>query len=223
MRYNFISTAPMQSPKNLGKVVYETKNDKIKYSDEILGEGLGVQFPILQPMARVDFEKDAQVVFTTIIQEGDENSNHNYQVYCEEVHKIMKKKGISIDESNFKIIWISSVDSLNEQLKLFDDLIHSIFPDDNIYACLTYGNKPNISTLTMALEYAEKCINYTSLECLVYGRYPHYNEDRPAEIFDYSALIFMNSIINQLMQMNVTDIGSVVSELLPKEYNGGEE
>ena len=217
MRKNFISTASLQQERSLRKAVYESQNEKLKYNTLLSeGEEAGVQFPILQPMANTA-NAESPLVFTTIVTKGNPDAERNYALYKEKVKKLMAKKQIPITDENFQTILLEGKDSMNEQLGLFESLIQTIHPKDQIQACLTFGNKPNIVTLHMALEYARLCIEGVEIENFVYGRYPHFNEERNAEIYDYSAMVYMSSLVNQMVEMKIKNPGQIIRSILGGE------
>lgn len=218
MRQHYISTASLQQERSLKKAVYESQNETLKYCAEFLNEGdeTGVQFPILQPMAN-RATTESPVIFTTIVTKENPDAERNYAVYKEKVKNLMGEKQIPVSEENFQVILLEGRDSMKEQMGLFDALIRTIHPGDRIQACLTYGNKPNIATLYMALEYARQCVEDVEIENLVYGRYPHYNEARKAEIYDYSAMVYLSSLVNQMVEMKIKNPGQIISAMVGGE------
>jgi hypothetical protein len=91
---------------------------------------------------------------------------------------------------------------MDVQLKLFADIASAIKPNEEIYACISYGTKPMPLVLTMVLNYAHGLIENTSVGCVVYGRLPHTDDVSGGSlIYDTTSLFHMNSVVNKLSEM----------------------
>jgi hypothetical protein len=188
-------------------------NPKLEYGGE-------TRFPIVPVISGFTDSGDAVRVIA-VITDGDKsnakNTAYNYRTYFEpEIKKICRAKELEFD--SIKLIHTPDNESIDAQLKLFSDIADAIHPGDEVYACISYGTKPMPIVLTMALNYAYKLKKDVSIGCIVYGRFPHLEEDQgKALIYDTTSLFYMDSIVNKLAEIKAEDPAKAVRLMLGLE------
>jgi len=193
----FITTIPFQGKDSNGndmlKPVQYTPvgNSRLTYGE--------TRFPVV-PLINGYAERGDKIRVIAILTDGD-NFRHNFDTYfVPEINALVEKNGYLFD--GVEIVTSSDNEDINTQLTLFIDIIAKIGEGEEISACITYGTKPTPIVQTMALNYAHKLKN-TKIECVVYGRFRHGNPI--GDIFDTTALFYMDSIVNKLAENKASD------------------
>jgi hypothetical protein len=190
----FIATIPFQGKDKDGNdmlkpVTYTPAgNSRLTYG--------ATRFPII-PLINGYAERGDRVRVIAIFTDGD-NFKHNYETYfVPEVTELAAQNGYTFD--GIEIVQTPNKEDIDTQLALFADIIAKIGDGEELYACITFGTKPTPIVQTMALNYAYKLKKDTSIGCVVYGLFRHGNP--VGEIFDTTALFYMDSIVNKLAEM----------------------
>jgi hypothetical protein len=185
----FIATISFQKEGQLTPVIYKPEgNSRLEYGK--------TRFPII-PVINGYAERNDKIRIIAILTDGDQY-NHNYETYfIPEVTELVDKKGYAFD--GIEVVHTPNKEDIDTQLALFVDIISKIGDGEELFACITYGTKPTPIVQTMALNYAYKLKKDTSIGCVVYGLFRHGNP--VGEIFDTTALFYMDSIVNKLAEM----------------------
>lgn len=96
--------------------------------------------------------------------------------------------------------------------------------NDEIFACMTFGTKPLTSALLMAVRYAYRIKENTSVACVVYGEItrPQRNQNTwKAQVYDMTALIEMDELVRRLADRKVSDPWGAISAVLGLEETHG--
>ncbi len=195
---HFISVIPLQqklSPMNYANIE----------SVPILENNAPTCFPILIPMANLA-QKDETIRVTSVITET-ESAKRNYETFLARLNALKDEKGFEVEMCEIKVPF---EETSAKHLKLFEDIISNIKPDERLTADITFGNKPTPMAILMALNYAYQYCENTAVEALVCGEVDF--SYRPAEgeagkgfIFDTSALFYMNSLMNRMAVAKPSD------------------
>jgi hypothetical protein len=190
----FIATIPFQGKDKdrndmLKPVTYTPAgNSRLAYG--------ATRFPII-PLINGYAERGDRVRVIAILTDGD-NFKHNYEAYfVPEITELATKNGYAFD--GIEILRTPNKEDIDTQLALFADIISKIGDGEELFACITFGTKPTPIVQTMALNYAYKLKKDTSVGCVVYGLFRHGN--LVGDIFDTTALFYMDSIVNKLAEM----------------------
>ncbi len=196
----FIVTIPLQVAK---KVKYAAGDP----NETLLANDMETAFPMLIPISNsvTEGEQINVIVITT------ENSNvmdENVKALDEELKFLGKEKNFTYTVTEIKV---SSEENNDKHLGLFRDII-SIFKDnDEVYADITYGQKPTPMVLLMALNYAYEMCGNTDVKAIIYGQVTRARtndgtmEITSASIYDVSPLFHMNSIVNKMASVKPKD------------------
>jgi len=210
----FISVIPYQGKDKDGKdmlksFVYKPRgNSKLAYGK--------TRFPII-PVINGYTEKGDKVRIIAILTDG-ENFAHNYKTYfAPEINEIVKKKDLNFD--GIEIVRSPDKEDIDTQLKLFGDVISLIGDNEEIYACITYGTKPTPILESMALRYAYQLKKNVSIGCIVYGRYTFKDESDNNGIYDTTALFHMESVVNRLAELKISNPEIAIKAMLEDDKN----
>ena len=209
----FIMTIPFQPPGGLKKTRYYPKNcSELKYGE--------THFPIIPVIAH--HARDEKEVRIVIIKTEGENYEWNYkEIFLPEIEEIRKELGVSFE---LETITTKDEETIDVQLKLFERLINVIEDNEELYVCITYGTKPTPIALFLALSYAYRLKEGTSVERVVYGK--HFHKEPPGDteslLFDTTALFYMDAIVNRLAEAKVANPIEVIGSLLNvRKYEEG--
>lgn len=90
--------------------------------------------------------------------------------------------------------------------------------NDELFACTTYGTKPQAQAVMMAVQYGYRIKYNTSIACIVYGEIPRKEPDSDtwstAKVYDVTALTQMDEIVRVLADRKVADPKSVIKYIL---------
>ena len=186
----------------LKPVLYESLgSDRLGYGE--------TRFPIIPVIANYTTADDS-VKIVAIITEGD-SFQHNFDAYfVPEVTTLSEKIGFQFE--GIDVIRTPDSEDISVQLALFGDIIDKVRDNDELYACITYGTKPTPIILSMAMNYAYRLKENTTVECIVYGRYDHVAKS--GRIFDTTALFYMDSIVNRLAELKTENPTDTIKALL---------
>jgi hypothetical protein len=188
---HFITFISLQEDalQNLALANYQAvDNGWLNYSQEH-----AVRFPIVPVIAGYVEEGD-DIVLTSILAEAtgvDEDVLIHYKRLQEEVEAIKENDTVEFSCTFEKIH--THYEATDESLtKLWNDIFSCIKEDDDVYACITYGEKPY--TIALYLSFVEALTRYKdSIEigCCVYGQYKKITEQNIiSRIKDITPLIF---------------------------------
>lgn len=164
-------------------------NSTIEYDGEVI-------FPINGVLART-LNKDDDVKVVLLKKEDIEgNSERNTGEYKNELDKINLNIGAKIE---YKILSAPHDESREIQEKLFKEILGEFEEGAAVYADITYGTKSLPIIVFSALNFAERFFK-ADIKNIVYGKVDFDRDNKPCnpELFDMSALFFLNSIVNTI-------------------------
>jgi len=164
-------------------------NSTIEYDGEVI-------FPINGVLART-LRKDDDVKVVLLKKEDiDGNSGRNTAEYKKELDRINSGIGAKIE---YKILSTPHNESREIQEKLFKEILDEFAEGAIVYADITYGTKSLPIIVFSALNFAERFFN-AEIKNIVYGKVDFDKDNNPCnpELFDMSALFYLNSIVNTI-------------------------
>ena len=208
----FLATSPRQ--KVTGDLIYEpVECEYLRYDKPNC-------FPILCVMnACLEAGDEAELIVITAKDDSgtlDKDGNPadywcglNFDLLSREAAALACEKGASLKTTRLEIPFRETTSS---HLDNFRRLIRLFHTDDQVYADVTYGSKPGLMPLWIALNFAQKNVDDLSVETIVYGLRLH-GTDRQ-ELYDVTRLFIMDQIVSQLGAMNTADPAAVIEKLL---------
>ena len=199
----FIMCCPLQGKFDLNETLYKPiENEKLKYKE--------TRFPVI-PLIN-GYVECGEKICLLLIRTKREATERNKCFLEQELDILKKEKNIDVELCE---IFTDDSEDIKTQLKLFIDIISKISDGDELYACMTYGTKPTPIIEMMALNYGYRALNNISIGAIVYGLYHHEKDMDYGEIFDITALFYMDEMVNKIAAMGVED-----PETLLKEFMG---
>ena len=193
----------------------EGRLDSYKYKavgSERLSVDSCISFPILAAINGyvAPGEDFALVTLVTDTEDG----RRNYVLFREQVTALCEKRGFNLPE--FRTVTAPNEDGVSVQLSLFQKLIDQTEDEDDLYVCITYGTKPMSQTLLMAVKYSYTIKKNTSIGCVVYGRVDRSGPQEAwyGEVYDMTALLRMEEIVNKLAASGTSDPEKVIKKIL---------
>lgn len=203
----FICVVPQQPPGSLQLSEYEAVgNSKLKYG--------ATRFPVI-PLINAYAQKDEEI-HVIVVMSDYEHSRVNYEYFKEEFAKLQEAKGFRCPELD--LITIPYLETLETHLTTFRELFKRLEDNDDLYACITYGNKPVPLVEVMALKYAHGIRRNVSISCIVYGLKDYSVTPHHMRIFDVTALVQLDEIVHEIIHMNnnrqIAEPDQLITELL---------
>ena len=198
----FLMITPQQPTGNLKKNVYEpVGNSRLTYGE--------TSFPIIPTIAA--YAEAGETVSLVTLTYDYEHCKNNLIALKNEIDSLSQTSGITVEVES---ILVPFDDSTEAALNSFSKLIEHIEESDDLYACLTFGSKPMPLVMMLVLRYATSVIPNTCLECVVYGQIDRSQTEPKAKIYDVTALVQLDEIINLLAMQKTPEPASVIKRLL---------
>lgn len=197
----FMTAIPLQMRGGLKRTRYTSENNKLIASNE------PYSFPILPVIAASTEPEEAIEIITICTDTAD--VVENAATFQTQLDEVQKKAGFSY---KIKPLQIPHSETDDKHLALFSKLIESIDDEDELYACLTYGDKPTSLVMFLAINYAYK-LKRASLETLVYGMIVSHAENKGV-LYDITSLFYLNSIVEKAEVFGDIDSEKIAKLLL---------
>lgn len=180
MRKVFFSTMPMQ------------KVEAVKYESPIYPESSNTAYPITISVENNCKAGDHIVLVSVVTHSAEKNlSEINYELYQEQVKKIVKEKGATLEFVKVAVE-VNPTPTLHREL--YQKLIDCIKDGDKLFADITYGFKFNPIVLFSALNYGYQAMQDVDVKEIFYAQYYNGTDSRTPKYYDITALFYMNSI-----------------------------
>jgi len=164
-------------------------NSTIEYNGEVI-------FPINGVLA-CTLKKDDDVKVVLLKKEDiDGNSDRNAGKYKKELDKINSNLGAKIE---YRILSTPHNESRAVQEKLFKEILGEFVEGAAVYTDITYSTKSLPIIVFSALNFAQRFFK-ADIKNIVYGKVDFDKDNNPfnPELFDMSALFYLNSIVNTI-------------------------
>ena len=208
----FITYMALQTEKNLLECKYACKsNDRLNYEGK-------TRFPII-PVIDGYVKKGEPFQVVVLLQENNKDVIRNYELLKEELKTIVNKKEIKLTDDSFLEIMVSKEETAFEELKCYEKLLDSINDNDELYLCITYGQKPITIVEMMALNTSYNIKKNISVGCVVYG-----GLDRSVDpknpiptLYDVTPLFLMSQMSYELATAKVKNPIQIIRNVLNEE------
>ena len=198
----FIMCCPLQPEGKLDKIQYASSGDEKLKLDK------PTRFPVI-PLIN-GYAEDGEKVEIILIRSEYENTKLNEEYLRQEAGELEKEKNIEIT-----IVPVDTPynETISTELDLFVDIIGHINDGDMLFACATYGTKPTPIIEIMAVNYGYRALNNVSIGAIVYGQ-RDFNKPGMGELFDITALFYMDEMVNKLAQAKTKNPGDVIKRIM---------
>lgn len=169
-----------------------------------------VHYPILTAVSGYVEEGEEFEVVEVITDTKATQKNH--QIFVEELSALCACKKNRC-KAHHEIV-IPDDERVTVQLDTFQKLIDKVADDDELFACLTYGSKPLVTAIKMAVQYAYRVLNNASIRCIVYGKIYWPASAGKADVVDMTALIQLDEIVRVLANQHLSNPKEVISRIL---------
>ncbi len=195
----FLATVPRQTITG-GNIYHAVDNPRLQYDAEN-------HFPVLALINGYAQPGDSIVVYA--ITADDAHCRQNLLELRDAVLSLCQQLGVTcrVDE-----VAIPFDESLETHLSTFTQLITLVDDHDTLFADITYGTKPTPILQMLALNFAYRAKIDVSIGCVAYGEKNH--RTGCCRMFDVTALVLMDEIVNNLAKMKVPDPSDSIKKLL---------
>ena len=200
----FFTSIPLQKQGKLGRYHYEA------IGNEHLNMESTTCFPILAAVQ--GYVEPGEHFRLIAVMPDTEDGRRNLDVLKEELTVLCAGKGI-VCENGVELVPAPVDERVSSHVNTFQRLIDLADDEDELFACITYGTKPQSMAVLMAIKYAYRVKENTSLGCIVYGQIDR-SEGERAYIYDETALVQMDEIVRILADRRTKNPKAVIDSLL---------
>lgn len=197
----FITNMSLQSPSDLGRVLYQPNGF-------VLEENRKTRFPIIPVIAENLKEEDPVKVI--VLRTINEDTKDNLSFFYEEL------KELGISASQVEVIETKESQDRMTEVRMLLDLIHSIGSGSLVYMDITFGTKPMSALLLYAASFARK-MKDVQIGGIYYGEIPR-KKGKPmpgAEcLYDMTYFIHLKDMIDDLEEIGCEDPENMLHILL---------
>lgn len=200
----FFTAIPLQPKGKLGKYYYNAiDNENLEINKQI-------SFPILSAInGYVKKDEEFEVV---VVLEKSENAMYNFEVFKIQLNEICEDKDIMCKAIN--CIEIDTDETVSYHLETFQKLIECTSEDDEMFLCVTFGTKPLSMTMKLAIQYAYRIKENTSISCVVYGKVDRTGEQEKGYLYDETAILKLDEIVRVLADRKVENPAKIINNIL---------
>ena len=203
----FFSVIPLQSKDKLDSYCYKAMENKRLAMEE------KTAFPIMTVInGYLEPGETSQVI---VVLTDIENVRRNYPRFLDELQQLCERKGLVQPE--IKEVVVPLDDSVNAQIDLFQKLIEYTEDGDELFACITYGDKPISMAVRMAVQYAYRVMQNTTIDCIVYGQIDRSaGSDRSlwtGKVYDETGLVRLDEIVRLMADQKVANPKGILRDI----------
>ena len=203
----FFTVIPLQSEDKLDSYCYKAMENKRLAMEE------KTAFPIMTVInGYLEPGETSQVI---VVLTDIENVRRNYPRFLDELQQLCERKGLVQPE--IKEIVVPLDDSVNAQIDLFQKLIEYTEDGDELFACITYGDKPISMAVRMAVQYAYRVMRNTTIDCIVYGQIDRSaGSDRSlwtGKVYDETGLVRLDEIVRLMADQKVANPKGILRDI----------
>ncbi len=220
----FIMITPLQ-PVDLDEETGVITKDSLRVSiykavdNELLAYDHPTGFPII-PVINAYAEEGEEIRIIAVTPDTQSAMIHAGQLQ-KEMEQLRERKGFICNE--VEVVKVTYAGDVETQIEIFQKLMDYFEDGDQLYGCMTYGNKPMPIAEMMAIQYAYRVLNNVTIECLVYGELDHSKPDNPMSIFDITSLIRLDEIVRIMADQKISEPQQFLHTLLRARRNNEEE
>ena len=204
----FITAVPLQVKGQLGSYLYRAVgNSRLQMEEK-------VSFPIL---TAVNGYLQPGEAFQVIALTADtEDGQRNLAQLKAQLDELCGRRGFA--QPQIAEIRLTEGDAVAAHVDTFQKLIDKVEDDDELFACMTYGTKPLSQAIMMAVQYAYRIKNNTSISCIVYGSIDRSQSRNPEEwigyVYDETALVQLDEVVRILAARKVSNPQEIIRQIL---------
>ena len=200
----FFFSIPLQKQGNLGAYRYEpVGNEKLRMERETC-------FPILAVVQ--GYVQPGEAFRLIAVTPDTDDGRRNLDILRQELQALCEEKGINC-EKGVELVPAQEDERVSSHMNTFQRLIDYAEDEDELFACITYGTKPQSMAVLMAVKYSYRVKKNVSLGCVVYGKIDR-SAGEKAFIYDETALVQMDEIVRVLADRGSPDPKAVIRSLL---------
>lgn len=203
----FITSMALQAGRFDGYCYEAVGNSKLQMDTE-------VHFPILTAISGYAQEGEEIRVFVVTSQTPPQVKNQ--AILEEELNALCQAKGFRCPRG-LELVVIPNDQQVDAHLETFQKLIDLMEDDDELFACTTYGTKPQAQAVMMAVQYGYRIKHNTSISCIVYGEIAGGTRQQHLEHGEglrCDRLTQMDEIVRVLADRKVADPKSMIEHIL---------
>lgn len=206
----FFFNIPIQQPGQLTSGVYDAVDNRRLAMEE------PTRFPIL---TAVNGFVEAGEAFRVIAIAGESASEkHNLALFRTELGELCKRRGIQCP-NGVETVSAAPDQRVVSHVSTFEALISLVEDDDELFACVTYGTKPQSMALLTAIRYAYRLKKNTSISCIVYGNVDRERRDgvmveTGRQVYDETAMAQLDEITRMLAERGVQEPEIAIKRIL---------
>ena len=139
----------------------------------------------------------------------------NLELFRQEVEGVCRKKQLSC--AGVQVVTVPTDDRVATHVSTFPKLLGFAADGDELFCCMTYGTKPLSTALMMAVQYAYRVKENTTISCIVYGQIFRPEKDQStwiASVYDMTALVQLDEIVRVLADRGVENPKSAIDRIL---------
>ena len=202
----FITVVPLQPEGKLDCYHYgAVGNPRLEMEEK-------TSFPILTALqGYVEPGEHSQLI---ALRTENDNARRNFAILEGEVQALCQNRGLEVPE--IVVLDIPEDEAVSTHVDTFRKLIDLLGDGDELFGCLTYGTKPLSEVVRIAIQYAYRVKDNTSISGLVYGHVIRTGERSQwyGQVQDETALLRLDEIVRMLADQGVKNPGNVLDTLL---------
>lgn len=201
----FFTSIPLQKKGGLAAYQYEAVgNEKLRMERATC-------FPILTAVQ--GYVEPGESFRLIAVSPETEDGRRNLEALRGELAALCEEKGL-VCEKGVELVAAPENERVASHTGTFQRLIDYVEDEDELFACITFGTKPQSMALLMAVRYAYRVKKNTSLGCIVYGQVDRSVQPERPYVYDETALVQMDEIVRLLAERGVTNPKAVIDSLL---------
>ena len=163
-------------------------------------------FPILTAInGYAQAGEEIRIIAVTTDLQSDTRNSDAFRAAAED---LCRRKGVLLPKG-VELIFAQNDERVQSQTDTFLQLIDKVEENDDLYSCLTFGTKPQAMALQMAVQYAYRVKNNTSIGCILYGKI---NRDDNGQ--SYGQVYDMTLLTRLLADKHLPNPGEIIRQAL---------
>lgn len=204
--YSIISMQPGLDQETSAYLYQAVGNTKLQLDHK-------TRFPIITALE--GYTQPGEEVAVIAVVSDMELGRRNLELFRREVEEVCRKKQLSC--AGVQVVTVPTDDRVATHVATFQKLLDFAADGDELFSCMTYGTKPMSTALMMAVQYAYRVKENTTISCIVYGQIFRPGDDRSnwtASVYDMTALVQLDEIVRVLADRGVENPKAVIDSIL---------
>ena len=204
----FFTVIPLQLRGQLASYHYTAVgNSRLEMEGE-------TSFPILTALS--GYAQPGEEVRVIAVMQDSPACENNRNSLLRETAALCESRGIALPRG-VEVVRVPLGQEASAHAQAFHQLLSYVDDDDELFACMTYGTKPQSMALLMAVRYAYRIKRNASIRCVVYGNVVRPGADRSGwygEVYDMTALLQMDELVRVLGEQGEEHPEALIGQLL---------